>query len=190
LAANRDELPSEAAPPPMFRRDELPSEAAPPPMSGDDDRLQHALAIACGYLNRRDRTQAEVRHQLGRDGIEAAVIEEAIGALTERGVLDDPRFARLFTQDKRELERWGSERIRRTLLERGIERDLVEETLRGELADSELDSALALLRRRFAAAPRDRRERDQALGVMLRKGYESELALDALAAYARDAGDR
>ncbi len=173
----------------MSGRDELPSEATAPPMSGDDDRLQRALAIACGYLNRRDRTEAEVRHRLARDRIEAAVIEGAIGALTEEGVLDDARFARLFTQDKRELEKWGSERIRQTLLERGIERDLVDAALRGELAESELDSALALLRRRFAVAPRDRRERDRALGVMLRKGYDSELALEALAAYARDDGD-
>jgi hypothetical protein len=34
-------------------------------------------------------------------------------------------------------------------------------------------------------APADRRERERALGVLLRKGYESELALDALHAYAR-----
>ena len=34
-------------------------------------------------------------------------------------------------------------------------------------------------------SPADRRERERALGVLLRKGYESELALDALSAYAR-----
>jgi regulatory protein len=159
------------------------------PMLGSDDRLQRALEIAYGYLNRRDRTQAEVRHRLARDGIEATLIEETVTVLSEQGFLDDSRFARLFTQDKRELEQWGSERIRRTLLERGIERELVEQTLRAELGDSELERALALLRQRFAVAPRDRRERDRALGVMLRKGYDAELALDALAAYARDAGE-
>jgi hypothetical protein len=37
--------------------------------------------------------------------------------------------------------------------------------------------------------PRERRERERALGVLLRKGYESELALDALSAYAHDADD-
>lgn len=158
-------------------------------VSGGEDRLQRALEIAYRYLSHRDRTQAEVRGRLVRDGIEAATIEDAITLLTEQGVLDDSRFVRLFVQDKRELEQWGSERIRRTLLERGIERELVDRTLREELDESELDRALALLRRRFAVAPRDRRERDRALGVMLRKGYDSELALDALAAYARDAGD-
>jgi regulatory protein len=46
------------------------------------------------------------------------------------------------------------------------------------------------LRRRFPEPPEDRRERNRALGMLMRKGYESELALDALAAYARgDWGD-
>jgi len=54
-------------------------------------------------------------------------------------------------------------------------------------APSELDRALALLRRRFGEPPRDRRGRDRALGVLLRKGYDSELAIEALASYARNA---
>jgi regulatory protein len=152
-------------------------------------RLERALGVAYGYLNRRDRTEAEVRRRLEREDLDAAIVDEAIAALSEQGILDDARYARLFTQDKRELERWGSERIRRTLLDRGIERELIEQTLREGLPESELDGALALLRRRFAVAPRDRRERDRALGVMLRKGYDPELALDALAVYARDAGE-
>jgi len=156
-------------------------------MRDTEDPLQRALEVAYGYLNRRDRTQAEVRRRLASDGIEAVVIEHALGTLVDQGVIDDTRFARLFAQDKRDLEQWGSDRIRRTLLDRGIERELVERTLESELAGTELDRALALLRQRFRVPPRDRRERDRALGVMVRKGYDSELALDALSAYARAA---
>jgi regulatory protein len=152
-----------------------------------DDGLQRALDIAYGYLNRRDRTQAEIRRCLTSDGIERPVIEQVIGTLTDQGFLDDARFARLFTQDKRELEQWGSDRIRRTLLDWGIDRGLVDGTLEAEAEGTELDRALALLRRRFPVPPRERRERDRALGVMVRKGYDVELALDALTAYARDA---
>ena len=161
-------------------------------MHDAEERLQRALEIAYGYLNRRDRTQAEVRSRLESDGIAAPVTEQALAALADQGVVDDARFARLFAQDKRDLEQWGTDRIRRTLLGRGIERELVEQTLEEELADTELDRALVLLRHRFPVPPRDRRERDRALGVMVRKGYDSELALDALSAYARVApsGDR
>jgi regulatory protein len=118
-------------------------------------------------------------------------------------VLDDERFARLFVQDKRTLEQWGSERIRRGLAARGIERELIEQELAqpaladgngygpaadgpnpadpsADLPDDDRGRALALLRRRFPAPPRERRDRERALGVLLRKGYEYELALEAL----------
>jgi SOS response regulatory protein OraA/RecX len=51
--------------------------------------------------------------------------------------------------------------------------------------ETELDRALAVLRLRFPTAPRDRRERDRAISVLLRKGYDSDVALDALTAHAR-----
>ena len=104
--------------------------------------------------------------------------------------------------DKRELERWGAERIRRGLSARGIDRAIAEQTLaatpdavdlanldspRAEHCDGrggELARALELLRRRFPDPPQERRDRNRALGMLLRKGYEQELAIDALNAHA------
>jgi SOS response regulatory protein OraA/RecX len=50
-----------------------------------------------------------------------------------------------------------------------------------------LERAVTLLRRRFPEPPQDRRARDRAFGVLVRKGYDPELVLDALAKYASDA---
>ena len=163
-------------------------------LDADDRRLRQALELAYRYLNRRERTVGETyRHLIDRE-IDAAAASGAVQALIEQGYLDDARFARVFAEDKRVLEQWGSERIKRALLGRGIDRDLVEATLAADGAgadsgETERDRALALLRRRFPAPPQDRRERERALGVLLRKGYEPELALDALSGYARE-GDR
>ena len=153
---------------------------------------QKALALAVAYVNRRERTAAEVRAHLERKGVAEHHAETAIAELTETHLLDDARFAAMFVADKRALEHWGSERIRRGLQEHGVDRDLAERALagdpdRGDESPDELRRALELLRRRFPDPPRDRRERERALGVLLRKGYESELAFDALAAHARGA---
>jgi len=157
-------------------------------MPDDQERLQHALALAYRYLNRRERTTTEVRRHLERKAVDATSCEWALEVLTEEGSVGDARFARLFVQDKRELEEWGRERIRQGLLARGVDRELVEEAL-SEPAPieeaTELDRAVALLSRRFQAPPRERRERDRALGLLIRKGYDPDLALDALVAYAR-----
>jgi len=51
----------------------------------------------------------------------------------------------------------------------------------------ELEAALAVLRRRFAQPPAHDRDRDRALSLLVRKGYELELAYDAVRAFERDA---
>jgi regulatory protein len=165
-----------------------------------------ALELAYRYLNRRERTTHELRcHLLGRD-LDPAGVEAAVAELTEAGYVDDARFARLFTEDKRELQQWGTARIRRALLSLGIDRDIVDAALAEpggtslgaepaarctRLAESmatggELERAVALLERRFPDPPRERRERQRALGMLLRRGYELDLALEALATHTRD----
>ena len=47
----------------------------------------------------------------------------------------------------------------------------------------ELDAAVALLRRRFREIPATDRERERALGMLARKGYDLELAYDAVRAF-------
>ncbi|MGI8412507.1 MAG: regulatory protein RecX [Solirubrobacteraceae bacterium] len=160
--------------------------ASPNPMgvAGEGDH-ERALEVAYRYLNRRDRTQAEVRKHLQGRGFLESAINRVIISLSDHDHLDDVRFARLYAEDKRALEQWGSERIRRGLLARGIEPDLTDATLGDELLEDELHRALDLLRRRFSSLPTDPRERERALGVLARKGYESELALQALSRFVR-----
>src|SRR6202161_2729235 len=151
----------------------------------DEERQAQALAWALSHVNRRERTTTEVRAHLARKGVSDATAESVIEELVIQRLVDDARFAEMFVADKRTLEQWGSERIRRGLIERGGDRELAEPAVRhhenggGAAApQTELDRAVELLRRRFPEPPRERRDRDRALSMLLRKGYESELAVD------------
>jgi regulatory protein len=149
---------------------------------------QRAIELAYRYIGRRERTVSELRRHLLEREVDEASVTETIEELVGQGSLDDARFARLFVQDKRELERWGSERIKRALLVRGIDRELADAALcsaqPGE--DGELDRALGVLRERFPVPPQGRRERERALGLLLRKGYDPDLAIEVLHAQRRD----
>jgi regulatory protein len=128
---------------------------------------------------------AEVRARLERAELPADEVEAAIGELTELGYLDDARYARVFAEDKRNLEDWGSDRIEQVLRHRGIDRGLIASALAGAEAEAEgeYERAFTLLRRRFPQPSEEPRERERALGVLIRKGYDSELAYDAVRAW-------
>ncbi len=144
------------------------------------------LEVALVFLNRRERTVAETRQRLEREEIPTAQIDAVIGSLCEDGLLDDGRYARVFAEDRRNLDGWGAERIRRALGDRGVDRELIDAALAGGRTPAAHERrALArgrAARRRFPPPRTDRRERERALGVLLRKGYGTELALDALSA--------
>jgi regulatory protein len=155
--------------------------------SSSEERLQHALDAAYRFLGRRDRTVAEVRERLEAEEIETDVVDEAIAELMRQGYLDDARYAHRFAEDRRTIDAWGAERIERRLLAVGVDPALIGAALGERDAAEELESALAVLRRRLPSAPADDRDRDRALGMLVRKGYDLDLAYDAVRAYERDA---
>jgi regulatory protein len=149
-----------------------------------ETRLQHARDVAWRFLNRRDRTEAELRRTLADKRVEPDLIDRVLAELAEGGYVDDARYAQRFAEDRRRLDAWGSDRIERRLLALGVDREHVAVALAEQGGEEELEAALALVERRFPAGIHTPRERDRALGVLVRKGYDAELAYDAVRRHA------
>jgi regulatory protein len=145
---------------------------------GRERERQEALAAAVGALRRRERTVAEMHAWLRERAIPEDVADEVISDLIEFGELNDDRFAHAFAADKRELSGWGAARIEAALLDRGLERSLAEAASREE-REEELERAAGLVRARHGV-PADEAERARALSFLTRRGYDYELAYDAI----------
>jgi regulatory protein len=158
----------------------------PAPGEGEEP-LELALARCYRHLGEREHSVAELRRRLVRAGIEPDVIDEALATVAEQGYLDDVRYARLLVEDRRKVDGWGAERIRERLQRAGIERELIDQALSGTGHASELAAATALLERRWPRPPADDRERQRAFGQLIRMGYESEVAYDAIRVHERNA---
>jgi regulatory protein len=158
--------------------------------SGRSAERERERAIQLGYraVGYRDRTVAELRTFLERKRVEPEAIADAVKELTAAGFLDDARYARQFAEDKRELERWGSERIARDLHRRGVAPDLIEQAVADRSRSAELATAVLLLEQRVPP-PRDDSERDKAWRLLIRRGYEIELAYEAVRRHATGSGD-
>lgn len=136
-------------------------------------------------MAKRDRTEREVRRHLASRGIGDDTAEAAIAELGRQGYVDDARFAARFAEDRRALDGWGSERIERRLRELGVPDEHVAAAVGARTHDDERAAALDLLVRRFPALGEDPRDRERAFGVLVRKGFEPELAGDAVREHAR-----
>jgi regulatory protein len=145
---------------------------------GRERERQDALVAAVGALRRRERTVAEMFTWLRERQVTEEVVDDVISELVEVGELDDDRFAHAFAADKRELAGWGSERIEAALVDRGLERSLAE-LASGEDREGQLDRAAGLLLTRHGP-PEDEASRARALSFLTRRGYEYELAYDAI----------
>ena len=149
-----------------------------------EERIDHARSLAWRALNRRDRTVAELARGLAAKRVEPGAIEVVVAELCEQGYLDDAGYAIRFADDRRRLDGWGAERIERRLRELGVDAELIAAAVGEQDAAAEMEAAVELLRRRFPDPPQTPHDRDRALGVLVRKGYELELAYDALRRHA------
>jgi regulatory protein len=138
-----------------------------------------AFERALEALSHRERTTGELTEWLEARGYSRAEVESALTRLIETGAVDDERFAQRFAEDKRELSGWGPDRIREALAQRGLDRELVEAAVAGDGTATQLERAIELLERR-GDPPVDDRSRARALAFLARRGYDVDLAYEAV----------
>lgn len=114
--------------------------------------------------------------------VEPDLIDQVVAELERTHVLDDARYAERFTEDHRSLLGWGPDRIEQDLARRGIPQELIEPALAQRTREDELEAARGLLAERFAALDDDG-ERNRAWQLLVRRGYDAELAYDAVRAH-------
>ena len=170
-------------------RDREPACAEPAAAGREAAPAGRGAAIAYAFINRRERTVSEVRERLARAEVSEAEAESVLDELISFGYLDDARYARLYAQDRQALDSWGRERIARALAQRGVAGELIEAALAAAGADdaAERARAVGLLDERFPTGPREQRDRERAYGLLVRRGYDSEAAADAVREWRRRA---
>jgi regulatory protein len=149
------------------------------------DAHRRALDLAFRALNTRERTEQELRAFLERREVERDVIDDVLASLAGEGLVDDAGYAQRFADDRRLLDRWGSERIARDLARRGVDAEAIEGALGGVERADEMHAAIELLDRRYQQPFAGDRDRDKAWRMLVRRGYEPELAYEAVRRHER-----
>ena len=143
------------------------------------------MGDAYRLLGHRARSREELRRRLLAKEHDEGAVDDALERLAADGFLDDAAFARSYVADKRRLESWGVERIRRGLRELGVDAAVIDEVLEaggegGGEEGAELDRALTVLRRRGAPEPPLEAARRRAFQALQRRGFSSSVAYAAV----------
>jgi regulatory protein len=148
-----------------------------------EEDFKQARAIAYRYLAHRDRSARETVDHLRKKGFEEAVVQETLHDLKKAKYLDDRRFAEHWARTRAENKQFGKYRLRQELIGKGLDTELIDETL-DELFDTveEIDLARAVVEKKLPSMQDldpDKRKRRLA-GLLQRKGFSTDIIYKVL----------
>jgi len=133
------------------------------------------LALALNLLSRRDHSEAELRRKLAPKGFLPEELDKAMTRLKEAGYLDDSRFAHSFAEAAIRNGRGYGFRLQLELSRRGIQDEIVENTLADLGAEYEEIATLSELMARkfegFDPQQADERQKRRVISYFQRRGF-------------------
>lgn len=153
------------------------------------DTLRKAKARALYLLGERAMCLVELKTKLTRTYGEEVAAEAAEYA-ESLGYINDEEYALRLAEYLIKRKRWGARRARLEMLRRGLDRELVENTL-ADIPEDEIDEELtALIAGKYANKIQDYDDRRRTIAALARRGYDFGAIKRCIEAYLDEsAGD-
>ena len=135
------------------------------------DTLRKAKKRALYLLGERLMCRGELLSKLTKT-YGQQVAEEAAEYVCGLGYVNDEEYAPKLAEYLIKRKRWGLRRARYEMLHRGLDRELVENTL-ADIPEDEIDEELtALIGKKYANKVRDYDDRRRTIAALARRGYD------------------
>lgn len=115
------------------------------------DLFEKYLTSAYRFLARRPRSEKEVRDNLIKKRATPEIIEVIIESLKKQRFLNDTEFARWWIRQRRTFSQRGKHLLRLELIQKGINKDIIETVLSESVEEeaSDLEQARQLLSKKI-----------------------------------------
>ena len=147
---------------------------------------------ALRWLAQREHSRAELERKLARvvedkpDAPAPAQIAAALDDLVAKGLISEARVAESVLASQG--QRFGSRRLKQTLLAKGLDAALVSSTLQ-QARTSELERAREVWRRRYGEPAADAAGRAKQMRFLAGRGFDSDVIRRVVEARDDEAGD-
>ncbi len=150
-------------------------------------REEQARALCLRLLTARARTRSELETQLTKRGYPADVSIGVLDRLTEVGLIDDADFAEQWVRSRRVNAGKGKRALAVELRNKGVDDEVINEALAGIDAGAERQRAEELVRaklrrERLADDGDDLKVTRRLVGMLARRGYSQNVAVDVVRA--------
>ena len=136
-----------------------------------EDALRKAKKRALYLLGERAMCRGELLKKLAKT-YGAEIAEQAADYVSGLGYINDEEYAPKLAEYLIKRKRWGVRRVRYEMISRGLDRELVENTL-ADIDGDELDEELiALIEKRYINKLADYDDRRRTIASLARRGYD------------------
>ena len=141
----------------------------------NDISQNEAMQIAMKFCGYRERSKNEVEDKLKAKSFNQKIIKICIDRLIELDFLNNIRFSKSFSRGKNNNNRWGKNKIKFHLKNKGLTDDEINIGI--ESIDEE--SYLNILKKNIELYNKKLKEpnRNKLIGHLINKGYEMDLIL-------------
>lgn len=137
---------------------------------------------ARGICARQETAKSELKRKLAQKGCDQEWIQEIIDQLEEEGMIDERRYAELFTRSKLEKSAWGPKRIKADLRGKGVDQELVDEAWKEVGKDTHERVLKELLAKKWQEGIDRGKEdaKEKSIAAAERKGHPLSMILDLM----------
>ncbi|MBQ9111104.1 MAG: regulatory protein RecX [Oscillospiraceae bacterium] len=148
-------------------------------------RFRRAYRRACYLLDERDYSYCMMYQKLMKTYQDRELCRSVMEQLVQCGSINDRRYAARLAEYLVETKRFGIFRARQEMLRRGLDKNLIEESLAPfeETAEENIPEVLEKKYGRILTDPKDWKAREKAVAGMARLGYNYRAVKDAIEDY-------
>ncbi len=149
----------------------------------DPEALKKAKNHALRYLSYRDRSKLEVTQYLEKKEYSQSVIQQALDALIGLNYVNDQRFALEWGRYKINKQKIGKSRLYVELLNKGIDREILENTLEvlyDDNPEAELAAECARKKLNSLKNVEEEKKKRRLIQYLKRRGFSADIIYQSL----------
>ncbi|MFZ5966880.1 MAG: recombination regulator RecX [Bacillota bacterium] len=142
----------------------------------EEEMVSRAKNTALHLLSYTGRTEKEMRDRLQKKDFEETVIDRVISFLMEHRFIDDEALAKRLTKNKADVKKYGQNRIKQDLYNKGFHKDVIESSIDEINEEDEFHRAMELAqKKKDSLKDTDKRKVYEKIGrFLVYRGYTYE----------------